>query len=335
MTTHTEPSSLGQHTADTMTAALIDETGGPDVFRIDRAPLPLRLNAEAIIRVHAAGVNPIDAKTRAGKGVAEGIPGYPFVLGNDFSGVVVEAPYETCPFPVGAEVYGMVGVPRNQGSYAEYVSVPIGHLARKPRALSHVEAAAVPLAALTAWGMVVETARAREGQRILIHGASGGVGHFAVQLAAYFGASVIATTSRANKGFVKSLGAREVIDYTSVRFEEAITHPVDVVIDLIGNVHDNTGTRSLQVVRPGGLLVNAPTGSWPTVVEDAALAGVRATHYKVSPEGSTLSVLSRLLDAGDLAVAVQEEFALADVAAAHRLVEAGHVRGKVVLRVVG
>ncbi len=324
----------GPTAKQSMKAALIDELGAPDVFRIGEAPLPIAVNAEVIVKVHAAGINPIDAKTRAGRGASAAIPSFPYILGYDFSGVVAQAPYESSPFPVGTEVYGMSAAPRNGGSYAEYVSVPISQLARKPRTLSHVEAAAVPVAALTAWGMVVETAKAREGQRILIHAGSGGVGHFAVQFASYFGATVIATTSTPNVSFVKSLGAREVIDYSKQRFEEAISQQVDVVIDLVGNVHDNTGTRSLDVLRPGGLLVNAPSGSWPTVVEDSAEQGVRATRYKVSPEGSTLSVLTRLLDAGDLLVSVADEFALSDIAAAHRLLEEGHVRGKLVLRVV-
>ena len=321
-------------TPSTMTAAMIDEFGDASRFRIAQTAFPTQVNAEAIVRIHAAGVNPIDAKTRAGAGAAAAIPSFPAILGYDFSGVIVEAPYTSSPFPVGTEVYGMSAAPRNSGSYAEYVSVPLSHLARKPRSLSHTTAAGVPLAALTAWGMVVETAKAREGQRILIHGASGGVGHFAVQLASYFGASVLATTSAANVDFVTSLGARTVIDYTSVRFEEAITQQVDVVIDLIGNVRDNTGTRSLDLIRPGGLLVNAPTGSWPSLIEDAALSGVRATTYKVSPEGSTLSVLTRLLDAGDLRVSVQDEFRLEQIADAHRLIEGGHVRGKLVVRIV-
>lgn len=319
---------------ETMRAMLIDAPGDPNVLHIGDVPTPIAVNAEAIVKVYAAGVNPIDAKTRAGAGNTPAIPSYPTILGKDFSGVVVKSPYESCPFPPGTAVYGVADVPRNHGSYAEYLSVPISHLARKPRSLSHLEAAGVPLAALTAWGMVVETAKAREGQRILIHAASGGVGHFAVQLAHYFGASVVATTSTDNISFVKSLGAREVIDYTKERFEDAISRPVDVVIDLIGNVHDDTGTRSLTVLRRGGLLINAPTGSWPNVVADANAAGVRATTYKASPEGATLSVFSRLLEGGDMTVSIQNEYPLSEVATAHRVLEAGHVRGKLTLRVV-
>ena len=306
MTTNITPVPAPQLAAPTTMRAAVIGSAGPDArFSTAEVPFPTRVNAEAIVRIHAASVNPIDAKTRAGRGNAPALSSFPAVIGKDFSGVVVAAPYETCPFPVGTEVYGVSDTPRNSGSYAEYVSVPLGHLARKPQTLSHRDAACVPLAALTAWGMVIETAKAREGQRILIHGASGGVGHFAVQLAHYFGATVIATTSTKNIEFVKSLGAREVIDYTKTRFEDAVPQPVDVVIDLIGNVAENTGTRSLAVLRRGGLIVNAPSGSWPSLLADAAEYGVRGTHFQVSPEGSTLSVLTRLLDAGDIRVRVR------------------------------
>ena len=316
----------------TMRAMTMPRAGGPEVLELADVPRPLRVNAEVLVRVVAAGVNPIDAKTRAGRGAFPGIAAFPAVLGNDFSGLVVEAPYESHPLQPGTEVYGMGMVPRLSGAYAEYVSVPAMSVARKPSRLSHVEAAAVPLAALTAWGMVVETAKAHEGQRMLIHAGAGGVGHFAVQFAAYFGAHVIATGSARNGRWLKELGAAEVLDYTAERFEEVLD-PVDAVIDLIGNVHDDTGSRSLRVTRPGGLVVNSPTGSWPTMVEDAAAAGVRATGYRVSPDGATLAVISRLLESGDVKVFVDQVFDLADAADAHRAIESGHTRGKIVLKV--
>jgi NADPH:quinone reductase-like Zn-dependent oxidoreductase len=226
----------------------------------------------------------------------------------------------------------MTSVPRYSGSYAEFVAVPAISIARKPKALSHVEAAGVPLAALTAWGMVVELAKAHEGQRMLIHAGAGGVGHFAVQFARFFGAYVIATGSTRNLRWLTELGANEVIDYTAERFEEVIDD-VDVVIDLIGNVHDNTGSRSLSILRPGGLLVNAPSGSWDSLAEDAAVAGVRASHYKVSPDGSTLAVVSRLLESGDVKVFVDQVFALDQAPKAHEALETGHTRGKIVLTI--
>jgi NADPH:quinone reductase-like Zn-dependent oxidoreductase len=315
----------------TMRAIVMETTGGPEVLRIAEVERPAKVNSEFLVKVVAAGVNPIDAKTRAGRGVSSSLS-LPGIIGNDFSGIVVETPYESHPIKVGDEVYGMVPVPRASGSYAEYVSVSSLSIARKPKALSHVEAAGVPLAALTAWGMVVEVAKAHEGQRILIHAGAGGVGHFAVQFARFFGAYVIATGSSRNAGWLSELGAHETIDYSTQRFEDIVSN-IDVVIDLVGNVHDDTGTRSLSVIRPGGLIVNAPTGSWPTFIDDATSAGFRATSYKVAPDGSTLAVISRLLESGDVRVFVDNIFELADVPAAHAALEEGHTRGKIVLKV--
>ena len=316
----------------TMRAITMSGAGGPEVLALAEVERPVRISAEVLVRVVAAGVNPVDAKTRAGKGGFAGISGFPAILGNDFSGVVVESPYDAHPLQPGAEVYGMTSTPRTGGTYAEYVSVSAMSVIAKPSALSHVEAAAVPLAALTAWGMVVETAKAHEGQRMLIHAGAGGVGHFAVQFAAYFGAHVIATGSERNLAWLGELGASQVIDYTAERFEDRVAD-IDAVIDLIGNVTDDTATRSLAVLRPGGLIVNGPTGSWPTMAQDAAAAGVRATGYRVSPDGSTLAVISRLLESGDVRVFVDRVFDLEDAAEAHRAIEGGHTRGKLVLKV--
>jgi NADPH:quinone reductase-like Zn-dependent oxidoreductase len=316
----------------TMRAILIDAPGGPEKLVCGTTEKPVTVNAEFLVRVVAAGVNPIDAKTRSGRGVTPAISSYPVVLGNDFSGVVESTPYEAHPIKVGDEVYGMTGFPRFGGSYADFVSVSSLSLARKPKSLSHVEAAGVPLAALTAWGMVVEVAKAHEGQRILIHAGAGGVGHFAVQFARFFGAYVIATGSTRNIGWLKELGANETVDYTTDRFEDVVS-TVDVVIDLIGNEHEDTGTRSLGVVRHGGLIINAPSGSWPTFLQDAADAGLRATTYKVAPDGETLAVVSRLLESGDVNVFVDQVFPMEAAAEAHRALETGHTRGKIVLKV--
>ena len=316
----------------TMRAMVIEETGGPDMFRVAEVPRPTRVNSEVIVRIVAAGINPIDAKTRAGRGVSGAIDRWPSVLGYDFSGVVVEAAFEAHPLQPGDEVFGMASVPRYSGSYAEYATVSTLSVLPKPAGLSHVEAAGVPLAALTAWGMVADLAKAHDGQRMLIHAGAGGVGHFAVQFAAYFGAHVVATGSARNLDWLRELGAAEVIDYTETRFDEALSD-IDVVIDLVGNVHDDTGTRSLTVMRPGGLIVNAPTGSWPTLLEDATAAGMRTTGFKVAPDASTLAVIARLLESGDICVHIDEVFDLADVAAAHAKLEQGHTRGKIVLRV--
>jgi NADPH:quinone reductase-like Zn-dependent oxidoreductase len=316
-----------------MRAALMTSPGGPEVLRTADLDVPRPVLGELLVRVVAAGINPIDAKTRAGSGVSREIPALPAALGFDFSGVVIRSPYESHPLQPGAEVFGMVPFPRTGGSYAEYVVVPSQSVTRKPAALSHAEAAGVPLAALTAWGLVVEAAHAHEGQRILIHAGAGGVGHFAVQLAAYFGARVTATASGHNASWLRELGAVDVIDYTAHPFEDAVGD-MDVVIDLVGNARgDGTGTRSLEVLRPGGLYVNVPTGSWPDFATAADAAGVRATSYRVIPDGDVLATLARLLDSGAIQVFIEKVFPLEEAAAAHAAVEQGHTRGKVVLRV--
>ncbi len=317
---------------DSMRAVVIDAAGSADVLRVASVPVPSPVISELLVRSVAAGVNPIDAKTRAGRGTFGAISAFPSTLGLDFSGVVVTAPDESHPLQPGTEVFGMVPFPRSGGTYAEYTVVPTLSVARKPASLSHVEAAGVPLAALTAWGLVVETARAHEGQRVLIHAGAGGVGHFAVQLAAYFGAHVTATGSTRNLSWLRKLGAHEVVDHTTTRFEDAV-HDVDVVIDLIGNVHDETGTRSLGVLRSGGLYIMVPTGAFPGYAEAAAAAGVRATQHKVVPDGAVLATIARLLDSGSIQVYVDKVFDLSDAGAAHTELERGHTRGKIVLSI--
>lgn len=317
---------------ETMRAIVLEHPGAPDALRLAEVSVPPIVNSEFLVEVHAASLNPIDAKTRAGRGVAAAIQHYPAVLGHDFSGVVLKSPYAAHPIRPGDEVFGMVMFPRFGGSFAEAVAVPSLSVARKPSALSHVEAAAVPLAAMTAWGPVVEIARAHEGQRMLVHAGAGGVGHFAVQIASHFGAHVIATGSSRNQDWLRELGASEVIDYTTTRFEEAVGE-VDVVIDLVGNVHHDTGSRSLKVMRPGGLIVNIPTGSWPTFFADAAAAGMRGTDYKVAPDARVLEAIAGLLQSGVLRVNVDRVFDLADTAEALLALEEGHTRGKIALRV--
>jgi NADPH:quinone reductase-like Zn-dependent oxidoreductase len=315
-----------------MRAAVIDRTGDPGVLHLAHLTAPHRISAEFLVRVHAAGINPIDVKTRSGGGTSSAITSFPAVLGSDFSGTVLESPYAAYPIHPGDEVFGIIPSPRMSGSFGEIAAVPALSVARKPVSLGHAEAAAVPIAAMTAWECVTELAQAQPGQRILIHAGAGGVGHFAVQFAHLAGAHVIATCSAANIPFVRDLGADEVIDYRAQRFEEA-TEPVDAVIDLIGNVQDETGTRSLRILKPGGLIVNVPTGSWPTFFDDAARAGARATDVKVVPDARVLAQIGSLFDEGKIRVHIEEVFNLPDMARAHEVVETGHVRGKIAVRV--
>ncbi|WP_311478803.1 NADP-dependent oxidoreductase [uncultured Gulosibacter sp.] len=318
-------------TTDRMRALVATGIGGTDCLEVREMPLPVVVHSDVLVRVFASGINPIETKTRAGSGMAA-VVDHPFVLGGEFAGVVVKAPFELAEFQPGDEVWGMLLTPHYQGAQAEYVSVPLMSLAHKPRSLDWAEAGAVPLAALTAWWAVVEAARVHTGQRMLIHAGAGGVGHFAVQLAKFYGAQVVTTASAHNHEWLRKLGADQVIDYRNERFEKVIAEPVDVVIDLIGNVHDNTGTRSLSVLRDGGLIINVPTGSWPTMHEEVAAAGrgLRASVLKLSPEGRILRTLAQLFDQGDLRVHVDAVFGLDEAAAAHERIEQGHTRGKLV-----
>lgn len=316
----------------TMRALRVHGVGGVEQLSVDEVPLPIVVHSDLLVRVLASGVNPIETKTRAGKGMA-GVIDHPFVLGGEFAGVVVRAPYELAEFQPGDEVWGMLLTPHYQGAQAEYVSVPMLSVSRKPATLGWLEAGGVPLAALTAWAAVVDAGRVHTGQRVLVHAGAGGVGHFAVQLARFYGAHVIATASERNHEWLRELGAHEVIDYRSQQFEEVVDEPVDVVVDLIGNVADDTGTRSLRVLRDGGLIINVPTGSWPTMHEEVAAEGrgIVATTLKLSPDGRVLETLAQLFDQGDLRTHVDGAFALADAAAAHEAVESGRTRGKNVL----
>ncbi len=317
-----------------MHAVVMSGPGGPEVLTPANVPMPSQAIGEALVRVDAAGVNPIDAKTRSGRGAAALIREFPAILGVDFCGTIVRPAFDAHPFQPGDAVYGMVSVPRLAGSYAEYLTVPVIAIARAPRNLGAVMAAAVPCAALTAWGCIVTVGRVEPGQRVLIHAAAGGVGHVAVQLARRAGAHVVATASERNADWLRELGADEVIDYRTQRFEE-VTGDLDVVVDLIGNVHDDTGTRSLKAMRAGGLLINVPTGSWPEFREDAAAAGMRATDIKALSDTASLTAIAELLDSGELTVHIDREFPLDEAAEAHRLIEEGHTRGKIVLRVAG
>lgn len=319
----------------TMRAAVVHEVGGPENVQLGEVAVPAAYNSEALVRVKAAGVNPIDGKMRSGKGsMIEGR--LPWVPGGEFAGVVVEAPYELAPFQPGDEVWGMLLTPRYSGSNAEFVACPTMSLARKPANLPFLEAGAVPLAVLTAWAAVVEAGRVFTGQRVLIHGGAGGVGHFAVQLAHRYGAHVVTTASGPKHAMLRELGADEVIDYREQRFEDALDAPVDLVIDLIGNAKDDkTGSRSLgpSVLRDGGTYLCVPTGAFPDMHDEIAAQGrdLVGSGVKLSPEGRILETITQFFEQGDLRVEIDRAFPLAQAGDAQQLVDAGHVSGKVVI----
>ncbi|MDX3362823.1 NADP-dependent oxidoreductase [Streptomyces griseoaurantiacus] len=316
-----------------MRAVTQKEFGGREVLSVEEVARPEPLPTEVLVRVHAAGVNPVDWKTREGQGMA-GLQSLPLTLGWDVSGVVEEVGFGVTTLAPGDEVYGMPWFPRAAGGYAEYVTAPARQWARKPASLDHVHAAAVPLAALTAWQILTDTARVRAGQRVLITAAAGGVGHFAVQFARHLRAHVIGTAGAGRHAWLKELGAQEAIDYTTTRFEEAASD-VDVVVDLVGDTHDDTSTRALKVLRPDGLLVAVPGGVSPELAAAARAAGVRATGYLVEPDGPALTTIAGLIDAGEVSVEVADTFPLERAAEAHAQGETGRTRGKLVLTVAG
>ncbi len=315
-----------------MRAISQDAFGGPEVLRPVRVPRPEPIPTEVLVRVVSAGVNPVDAKTRAGGGMAGVLGAPPFILGWDVSGVVEETGFGVHVLEPGDEVYGMPWFPRQAGAYAEYVTAPSRQFARKPRSLNHDEAAATPLAALTAWQILRDTAGVEPGRRVLVHAAAGGVGHFAVQIAKHLGAHVIGTARRAKHEWLRELGADEVVDYTAGPFEDAV-HDVDVVVDLVGDDHDSTSTRSLDTLRPGGLLVSVPSGVASDLVRRAAERGLRACGFLVEPDGAALTRIAELIDGGRLAVGVEDVLPLEQAAAAHERLAEGRTRGKLVLRV--
>lgn len=311
----------------TMKAVRIHAYGGPEVMRYEDAPRPEPAPGEVLIRVQAVGTNPVDWKTRAGRGVAGRLTDpFPFITGWDVSGVVEAVGSHDLPYRPGDDVYGVLRFPELGSAYAEYVTAPVEHVAPRPSALSHVEAAALPLVALTAWQALFEVAELTAGQTILIHAASGGVGHVAVQLARWKGATVIGTASGRNADFLRGLGVDQFIDYQTMRFEDVVAG-VDVVLDSLAG---ETRERSWPVIRPGGMLVSILGDASE---ERAAEYGVRARRMLVRPQADQLHAITALAEAGDLRPVVSHVLPLAEAAQAHELLETGHTRGKIVLKV--
>lgn len=304
-----------------------DVFGGPEVLKIVEAVRPQAGPAEVLVRVVAAGVNPTDAWHRSSPGLTGG--GAPIRLGWDVSGVVEAVGAGVTTLAPGDEVFGMPRHPRPAGGYAEYVTSPARHLVRKPSEISHAQAAALPLAGLTGWQALVDTADVRPGQRVLIHAAAGGVGHLAVQIAKARGAHVVGTARSANHAFVRSLGADEVIDYTRTDFTSAV-HDVDVVIDTIGGEY---GPRSLKTLRPHGIVVSLASPAEAALADVARPLGLRAQFMIVEADQEGLRQLRSLVKAGRLIPEIATCLPLEQAARAHELARSGRSRGKIVLTV--
>ena len=299
--------------------------GGPEVLAAAELTRPEPLPTEVLVRVRAVGINPVDTSVRSGAWPLLGQP--PFVLGWDISGIVEEVGAGVTRFRRGDEVYGMPSFPRAVGGYAEFVSASSRQLAAKPATLDHPHAAALPLAGLTAWQGLVDVAQLQAGQRVLVHGGGGGVGHVAVQIAKARGAHVTATISRSKRDFLRGLGADQLIDYQAADFATRV-RDLDVVLDLVGADY---GERSLPTLRPGGVLVTAADPMNQTLAAKAKEAGVRFAGIMVEPDHVALEALADLVDEGLLRVHLDRTFSFDDIADAHRHLEGGHLTGKVVL----
>jgi NADPH:quinone reductase-like Zn-dependent oxidoreductase len=311
-----------------MKAVRIHRYGGPEVLTYEDAPKPEPAPGEVLLRVHATSVNPIDWKIRAGHLQAFLPLKLPLIPGWDVSGVVETLGPGVHGLAVGDEVYSRPDLSRD-GAYAEYIAVPASMLARKPRSLDHAHAAAVPLAGLTAFQMLFDPRAIglAKGQVVLIHGAAGGVGSFAVQLAHGRGARVIATGSASSEAFLRELGADEFVDYGKQRFEDSI-HGVDAVLDTVGG---DTLDRSWNVIKPGGVL--ASIAGQPSA-DTGAAHGVRGYFALTQTKTVDLDELARLIDVGQLRPIVSQILPLSDARKAHEVSQAGHTRGKLVLQVV-
>ncbi|MFF1476857.1 NADP-dependent oxidoreductase [Streptomyces sp. NPDC058301] len=307
-----------------MRAVIQKSFGGPEVLEVVETDRPKPLGGELLVKVHASAVNPVDLAVRSGAYPLLGEP--PFGVGWDISGVVEEAG-PGARFKEGDEVYGMPYFPRAATGYAEYVLVPSRQVARKPASVDHAHAAAIPLAALTAWQGLVQGAGVKAGDRVVIHRAAGGVGHFAVQIAKARGAHVIALASAARHEFVRGLGADEVIDNRATDFTETVKD-ADIVFDSAAQ-----GDLVLGAVRPGGTLVSILEHGDAELAARVEAAGRRFVGISVEPDYAALEAIAELVDAGAIRPYVEETFPLEEAGKAHELVGAGHVQGKIVLTV--
>ncbi|GAA4469471.1 NADP-dependent oxidoreductase [Nibrella saemangeumensis] len=312
-----------------MKAAVLTQFGEPENLVVQEVPTPSIGEHEVLVRVRAASINPVDMKTRQGKAFASQLKDHqPLILGWDISGEVAEVGASVHTFQRGDTVFGMVNFPGYGAAYAEYVAAPAAHLAHKPANITHEEAAAATLAALTAWQAVVDKAQLQAGQKILIHAAAGGVGHFAVQLAKHLGAYVIGTSSAANRDFVLSLGADEHIDYTAQRFEDVVA---DADVVLVTTLADTTKDRSVDALKPGGTLVSILSGLSGESAEKAAAKGIRVEAFLVASNGEQMQRLADLLETGALRSEVSLAVPVEQIPEAHRQIETGKTRGKIVV----
>ena len=314
-----------------MTAITHTEFGPPDVLALSSVPKPSPGPAEVLIRVEAAGVNPIDVQSRAGQGFTSLLGAPPYIPGWDVSGVVEAVGYGVTNFSPGDHVQGMPHFPKSARTYAEYVTSPSRQVAQKPDNISFVEAAAIPLAATTAVQVLSDVGRLDNNRTVLVHGASGGVGHVAVQVAASIGCRVIATARLGRSDWLRELGATEVFDLREAAAPAELLDEVDLAVDLVGD-----GLQAKQILenmRSCAKFVGVADSASEELRALAHQRGIEAVDYLVEPDSRSLEMVRSLVASGSLRVRVERTYQLAEAIEAHFLQEAGHVAGKLVLQV--
>lgn len=308
-----------------MKAIVVHEYGGPEVLKYEDAPRPEPKEDQILVRVIAAGVNPVDGMIRSGMFAKHEKAAFPMILGGDIAGVVENVGNKITKYKAGDPVFAYLSL-KNGGGYAEYALATEREATLKPKSLTYVEAAAVPVVALTAWQALVDTAKLSAGQTVLIHGGSGGVGTFAIQIAKARGAKVIATASTANQDLLKELGADIAVDYTKQKFED-LAKDVDVVLDSVGK---DTLARSYGVVKKGGFIVSIVAR-----LDQAELDkhGIHGATLSVDPNSEELAEIGKLIDEKKIKVIVSQTFPLSEAVKAQEQAATGHTRGKIVLKV--
>ena len=314
-----------QSSGPTMKAIVVHNYGGPEVLKYEDAQRPEPKDDQILVRVIAAGVNPVDGMIRSGMFAKYEKAAFPMIPGADIAGVVEKAGSKITKLKVGDPVYAYVSL-KNGGGYAEYAVATEGEAEPKPKSLTYVEAAAVPVVALTAWQALIDTAKLSAGQTVLIHGGSGGVGTFAIQIAKARGAKVIATASTPNQDLLKQLGADVAIDYTKQKFED-VARGVDVVLDSVGK---GTLARSYGVVKKGGFIVTLVARIDQAELDKYA---IRGASLSVNPDSNELREIGKLIDEKKIKVIVSQTFPLSEAMKAQEQVATGHTRGKIVLKV--
>jgi NADPH:quinone reductase-like Zn-dependent oxidoreductase len=308
-----------------MKAVVLRKYGGPEALKLEEVSRPEAKDDEVLVRVIAAGVNPVDAYVRQGMLSKRGLDKRPTIIGYDIAGVVEKTGAKVTKFKTDDAVYAYLSIMRG-GGYAQFAIAKEGEMSLKPKNIDFEKAAAVPLAATTAWQALIDTAKIDKGQTVLIHGGSGGVGSFAVQIAKARGAKVIATASSANQDLLKQLGVDQPVDYTTTKFQDVVKD-VDVVLNC---VRSDTLPASYDIVKKGGAIVSITGDPDPA---ECGKRGILCSGVMAHPDANVLQELTKLIEANKITPIVSQTFPLAEAAKAHQQIETRHTRGKIVLQV--